>query len=302
MVVTYIVLSSLSFAASVFVLLIYLAYPSLRSFSSRLVLCLSLSSGLASLANFMGNSETEAMCQTQAFVSSVGDGGAIIFSVAIAFTLHQAFLKANPRFGSDMVDALLTRYMVVCWGAALLFATIPFFNHAYGDTGAWCWIKDDSPSNTALRYVCFYAWLWVAWGYSVYVYVSIIRKIMAVSSGDSEVAISRRQAVRHMVYYPLAMIVCWAPASVNRLYQAFSGDHSYGLALAHVMFSASFGLVNAVVYGFTPAYRSHITASLRNCCGSSPLTTAKPQISHNTERESMQMAACANPALELESQ
>lgn len=115
--------------------------------------------------------------------------------------------------------------------------------------------------------------LWSATVFNTVVYLAIGRRLALL--GDVEEMSARhscfafrnlfafgpcsQRLVRRMRFYPLAMVVVNLPAVVNTLYQAATGgDLEMGLIIVQVLFGSAQGLLNAIVYGCTPAVRQEL--------------------------------------------
>lgn len=84
---------------------------------------------------------------------------------------------------------------------------------------------------------------------------------------------SRSTTLQRMKYYPMVLIVCYAPATVRRLTELFGGDDTSSpvwLAGLQIVCAAMIGFVNAVVYAFSQkVVRDRDAMWLREhcCCG-----------------------------------
>ena len=84
---------------------------------------------------------------------------------------------------------------------------------------------------------------------------------------------SRSTTLQRMKYYPMVLIVCYAPATVRRLGELFTvGDEHttpWGLAALQIVCAGMIGFVNAAVYAFSQkAVRDRDAEWFKqNCCG-----------------------------------
>lgn len=89
----------------------------------------------------------------------------ILWTVAIACVLHDVTVNLRMYHPHEQ-KALMCRFHLAVWGAALLSTLLPFTSNSYGSTGSWCWIetneiRDESfDVGTMWRYVVLYIPLW----------------------------------------------------------------------------------------------------------------------------------------------
>lgn len=204
------------------------------------------------------------LCNLQALLLSYFGLASMMWSVSIAFTLHMAFLRDAPGWSSNEVHLKNRKYQVLCFGLPCVLTLLPLFSSSYGDTGGWCWIHDDDSISIVWRFLQFYIPLWAAISYNIFVYTKVHRKIKAIQQLDPS---SNTTMMSRMKYYPLVLIICFTPGTINILFE-LSGKSSFGLNILHAIFAASQGMMNAVVYGLTPAVYERVseTCVFRTCC------------------------------------
>jgi hypothetical protein len=180
-----------------------------------------------------------------------------------------ALLKKKRNFQSNNIGKQMYKYHLFNWGLSLILTVLPAFFDAYGDTGGWCWI---TRQNTGWRMVQFYIPLWLVVGYCTYVYINVYRRLK--ESRD----VGSAKLMTRIMYYPLVLVVCFLPASINRVVEVFLmpqlnsdnpsqrlNTYIFIMTLLHVFFTSLFGVSNAIVYGLTPVVRERVREKL--CCG-----------------------------------
>jgi len=268
-------MAAFSFIGSTFIITCFIKFKELRSFAYRLVLWVAISDWWNAIGNMMGDvggysaSESgpsrSSACRFQAILISYFELTSILWSAAIAFTLHLAFLREDTRFSAVEIDSRARWYHVTIWCIPLVLTMLPLTTDSYGDTGGWCWILGDSAADKAWRFIQFYIPLWICVVYSSYVYIQVVRKFHALAAaslaagGPSE---DKSHNVRAMKFYPLVMVICYFWATVNRLYQTFGGGFVLWLNGIHVFFSSSQGLGNFIVYVNTAQVQSRLRVFL----------------------------------------
>lgn len=87
----------------------------------------------------------------------------ILWAVAIACVLRDVTVNLRMYHPREQ-KALMRRFHVAVWGAALLSTLLPFTTDSYGSTGSWCWIETNPTSDvdvgTMWRYLVLYCPLW----------------------------------------------------------------------------------------------------------------------------------------------
>jgi len=249
--------AAFSFLGSLFILACFFAFrQDEKSFGFTLVAYMAGTDSLISLAKLFGNagSVSTGFCYFQAVLMSYFEVSSILWALALAFTLHMAFLRGDPRFSAENIGALHQWYHVV-WIIALIVTILPTSTDSYGEAGGWCWIQNRNGADVAWRIIQFYGILWIAWGYSSFVYVSVALRLRAQAPAQP--------VVRRIMYYPLVLVVCWMGATVRRLVEVLSGSGApYGLVLWHVILSGLYGFCNAIVYGLTPSIRARLLVAM----------------------------------------
>lgn len=251
--------SVFSLFGCLFIIVCYIKFTELRSFAFTLVFYMSCSDFFASISKMLnsGGMADSSTCVFQAVSISFFELVSILWAASIAFTLHKAYLQGNPVFGGAEVEQFSKKYHLVIWGSAAVLTLLPLTTDSYGETSTgWCWIKNETGTDMFWRYIQFYLILWFAWGYSFFVYINVLRKMQSDMEGTGSDGLG---IMRRIIFYPIVLVVCWFPASINRLVELFTGGESpYWLTVMHVLFVGLYGLGNSIVYGLTPAVKKKI--------------------------------------------
>jgi hypothetical protein len=241
--------ASLSIAGSLFILsCFFFLKKHLKSnqIMFELVAWMSLAYLIAGIGNVLGylGDNNGGLCQFQAIFRSFGQLAGLLFTLAIAFILHQVVISKNYAYRLENSESHFRKKIIwVSWLIAIIFTIIPICFHSYGPTGGWCWIVGDGTWNQILRFFCWYIILFFAMAYCWWVYWNLA-KIMRETHGDSPIASKNNK-------YVIALVLCYLFSSINRIYQLISSDESLVLSALHISFSSCAGLVNALVYGLT---------------------------------------------------
>jgi len=178
-----------SLLGSSFIMFMYWKCAELRNFAFKMVFWIAFSDFFYAIGDMMLDSPSGSFaCYLQALLISYFELSSMLWTVAIAFTLHITILRKDPNFLLD-VEGSARKYALFCWGIPLVLAILPLTTSSYGDSGGWCWISTDASyaAGTAWRFVQFYGPLWLSIGYNIYVYIHITRALNAMlASPDSQ--------------------------------------------------------------------------------------------------------------------
>lgn len=254
-----------SLLGSLFIIVVYFYFAKLREQKSfRLVLYLSISDLFFCTALFLGpEAESNlALCRIQAIIISFFGLATVLWTVAIS---SSAYLEIHKKKSISEV-----RWLVLIFGTCGLLTALPFSTNSYGEHVEWCWV-DTAGSKVAgitWQLVQFYLPLWFAFSINTYCVISIY--CTQRTTVESLVGITRDQfedqmrKFRPMLLYPNVMLVCWAAATVDQLYnyaRTPGETSSFVLAILHYGLGTLQGLGNALVYGLNDEVKQELTAA-----------------------------------------
>mmetsp|Transcript_14452 Transcript_14452/g.27767 ORF Transcript_14452/g.27767 Transcript_14452/m.27767 type:complete len:326 (-) Transcript_14452:100-1077(-) len=259
--------SSLSFAGSTFIIICFLSFRDLRKFSFQLVFWLSISDALNCLGNFLGHPHGATACYLQAVSTQFFSVCSFLWTTVIAFVLHRTVVEHKPD-----VASLGARFHLFVWGSGCLLAALPATTSSYGPTGAaWCWIKNSSDADQAMRMFVFYLPLWGAILFNCFVYMRVIRILrftMKVAMGIQDQ--QRRlemTAVHRLGFYPLILIVVWLVPTLNRMQNFIEPHHpKFALYCVHVSLASLQGFFNSLAYGLNTSVRRSLQEFMCGYC------------------------------------
>ena len=176
----------LSLLGSLAVIITFLTAPRLRqSFAFQLVFGLSLAeAGNALWPMFYMPSEGPA-CQAQAALLQFFSLASVLWSAAIARTMHAALHSRSSKVGTPSAETPgppnVRAHHAVVWSSAAFFVLIPWAAGVLGPAGAWCWIDAREPGAQAFRLCCFYLPLWCVVAYEAVVYYRVGARLAALT-------------------------------------------------------------------------------------------------------------------------
>jgi len=243
--------SLLSFFGVLLIVVSYLSFPKLRSFSFGLVFYMSLADLGALFSYLLGSPSEGGVCRFQGFIQQYFELSSIIWSAVIAFTLYRAVVKLQDS------ASLSKTYLTLGYGVPLLCAFLPLFTNSYTNTGAWCWISTQQAVGQVWRWLLFYGPLWSCIAFNAYAYYLTEKKMKSMfETQDAEMPDKYKALIKRLKLYPLILVVCWFWATINRLQNAFNPNNEvFWLYVLQVLFRSLQGLLNCVAYGLQPNVR-----------------------------------------------
>jgi len=179
-----------------------------------------------------------ALCTTQGAFQQFFQLAVFFWATIIAVTLYTKLVLRHQ-------DVEFWKLLSIGYGAPLFFTLLPFTTMSYGQTGGWCWIEAEASSDydagTMWRFLTFYAVLWVCIvlnGTLMYKVTRYVRSVVALAGGDpSESAQKMLATASRLKYYPLILIVCWVPGTINRIHNsAHPRNPVFALQFLQVLF------------------------------------------------------------------
>jgi len=252
-------ISTLSFIGSFFIIYSFIRFQKLRKFSLHLVVWLSVSDIGLCIADFMGDPPPAShLCLAQAVFEQFFPLATVSWSSVISYTLYQIIVY-QERVGQWKIDFLIHLF---AWGVPALFTLIPGITHDYGDTGAWCWIEStnqkEADRGTIYRFIFFYIPIWLGILFNAYMYWRVVSGIRRITGGvPSEASTNLKKLCDRLSMYPLIMVICRIPPTINRIQNSISPQHPvFALFVLHKIFVSIQGFLNSIAYGFTPIVRA----------------------------------------------
>lgn len=235
------VVGLLSFIICCFTIVLIAALKKWQFFSQRLILYLTITAMLISLANVINRVDftknpTKALtgfCIFGGFLTEVTSWMILCSNTSITIYL---FLRTMFNKNTEKCELL---YVIFTFGFPFLFSWIPFINMSYGRAGVWCWIRSYDTVNCKtlvfgkwLQFGLLYIPLYGILPILIIVYILIIAKIYKqrkVLSGTDNPHANKvvRQMVSEvlsLVAYPLIYIVLTLPLLLNKINSSISPE------------------------------------------------------------------------------
>ena len=128
----------------------------------------------------------------------------------------------------------------------------------------WCWISENSNSKLGgafYRFIEFYGPLIVAIVMNIICCGRVILYMKNLVSDRDEISF-----VYRLGFYPVILIFCWLPATIDIIQNLTSNNPIYVLQLLHAGFGNMQGFLDALIYGLTPSVKDEFLMKIK-CCG-----------------------------------
>jgi uncharacterized membrane protein len=277
-----------SFITCCFTILLIAALKKWQFFSQRLILYLTITAMLISLANIINRVDfaqnpSDALirfCIFGGFLTQVTSWMTLCSITSITVYL---FLRTTFKKNTEKYEPL---YVLFIFGFPFLFNWIPFINVAYGRAGVWCWIQSFDYTNCeelqvgkwlqfGLFYIPGYSILLVLIILYVLIIVKVCRqkKVHSAPNNPRNTKTDVNKVVRKMVNevltlaaYPVIYFLLTLPLVINRIYTTATPRQPslflwYLAVLAFPLMGACIGFT----FTFNTMFRRRITwAELRS--------------------------------------
>lgn len=257
-----VIVSAISLCGSIFVVLAYWKFESLRIFAFKLVYVLTIFDGIRSFVSmfpsYLDTTEGQISCKIQGFMLEFSSLAGVLWTGVIAFSIYyQVILQKNQ------IESYYKKSLIVVVVASLLASIIPGITNDYKYVGGWCWITADGLHGTIYRYGLFYGETWAVIIVILYIYVIIIRKVRTEFTINNSFLEDGRVMERRLRWYPIILIICFTPLTIVRIIQSASAYCPLSLIIFATGVSNLLGLFNAIFYGFNESVKNEIQNYLR---------------------------------------
>lgn len=254
--------AGLSAVGSGIVCLIFMSFPVLRDYSFRLIFYLAIVDLILAVNFMIPESVVGSWCWLQGAFLNYAALFQTFLTAIIAYTIH-----SNYKYDTEALQSY--EKVLIC---SMLFlsgviTSIPFITTSYGEAEGICWINA-SGSNVLLgsiyRLVAFYMPSWIVMFYCCVIYSIIILQLNNTIKAQRN---QNRRVItmeRRLFMYPLILVICNIPSSVNRILLFLNPDDlNIYLSCVALGLNSSVGFLNACAYGITPSVKYTIMAVLR---------------------------------------
>jgi hypothetical protein len=159
-----------------------------------------------------------------------------LISTFFLFYIYRAVSK-NSNY--DKLTWQQRSLFIICsFGLSLTIAYIGLTFEIYGPNGFWCWV-DPEYNKTIGLVLYFYVWIMsflnIAIGYKI---LNFNYNNNNISEAEKE---NRNEYARKMIKFPVIILICWIPTTVNRLLPFFEIEDFFFFQELHMIVFYSSG-------------------------------------------------------------
>jgi hypothetical protein len=260
--------SALSLIGSIFMILsfIYFKYKTRHisddhshhyklGYGHTLIFLLAISDFIHSMSSFVKTSgfmaeEADSRCIAQGILMNIGELSSVCWTTVISLSIYLStkvldFTKLHKWY-----------FFIYTFVFSLIFTIGPYITKSYGQAGVWCWLNTKDLNNQA-------AWVWSLviyifhWcnilfnAFAVYKSIRYFNiRAFEVRTDDKEQANFLRNFCIMLKFFPIILILCWVPATINRIYQFASKKENAFLYGLHAFSTSLVGFLDSLVYSY----------------------------------------------------
>eukprot|EP01084_Bolivina_argentea_P308791 534043_1 len=247
----------LSIIGSTFIIVNFIWFSSLRTFSYKLVFFIAVSDLVRAIAMILPvyykGDLILSLCWVQSILGNMAGLSTTLWNASVAHSIKSLFTADTV-----VANKLFCKYLLINPIITIILSIPPIFplhNHPYGIAGSWCWIKDDGEYDSIIRIVCQYFVQLICCLYIIYVYWHFMRKLFETSSSISEARFQvMNETIGRLKWFPFVLIITYVPSIINRFSQIISKDHSsanYILTFTQYASLSICGLLDSLIYAWT---------------------------------------------------
>eukprot|EP00026_Physarum_polycephalum_P007505 Phypoly_transcript_07567.p1 GENE.Phypoly_transcript_07567~~Phypoly_transcript_07567.p1 ORF type:complete len:426 (+),score=43.32 Phypoly_transcript_07567:280-1557(+) len=238
---------SLSSFGATMLFLSFFLFTELRTYSSRLILYLSISDLGEAIAWALGPaSDGHFACILQALGIQFFGVSSVLWQICIATYILQVCI------GKKHMGRQEKYYHMICWGIPGAIIIGGGIGDIFGNSGAWCWVKH--PHELLGLFLLYLPYmLSVPYCLFTYIYVDVIfkRRSKADLSTADRIALQRARHKLRSRFYLIPYAICWACGLINRANNAAGPNRIAALYILQASVFPLQGLWNFLMYGYT---------------------------------------------------
>ena len=284
--------AGISFFSCLAVILLIVVFKKYLFFTQRMILYLDIAALLVSLARTLNISVhlhneditvVDWYCTLTGFMDQYCSSCVVI---AITCFTMDIFIQVACRCNTQRIEVL---YVLLIFLFPALYCWIPFINHAYGEAGAWCWIKHLNEDCSVFKFgeILRFSLLYIPYFIIIpmlFILLLVTLCIIHFRRHDYYAQIdlqatTRRSAmhkeVRSLLWYPVLILLINLLPVATRLYEvAKPDDQPFVLWIFNSFLTPLEGTVIAVVFTLDPETRRRLTyrqlkTAVTSFCGGS---------------------------------
>lgn len=238
-----VVANALSVISCLLILSIYILAKNLRVYAFKLVSILCIIDILKSSSMILPTYSLKAsdhLCKLQGILVQFFTLASFMMTFITGLALYMCvYVKNDYRSKANWLFGILV------FTFPLIGTLLPWYYNMFDKDRVWCWVGKDP---VFWRIITFYGPLWLLNGINLWIYIKIIRKLNEGEHGS----------IRRLRVYPLILVLCYLPATIERTFEMFSNDDSFVMMIMMGVGDGLLGLANAVCYGFTDHVKNYV--------------------------------------------
>jgi hypothetical protein len=191
-----------------------------------------------------------ALCKFQGFLTSFSGLSGLMLTACMMFSLYRLIIFDD--IGKRYLEWV---YLVLVWPCMGLIAVIPINEYSSQNNG-WCWVQTN----------VFYILLGFYGPYCIVLVINIvlcwkINRYLNHCDQEKEILVAKKAAFKQFVYYPIILILFYAPLGIRRFGIVFNID-IFEFNVISIILECGFIIFCAIIYAFTKYIRTRVFA----CC------------------------------------
>jgi len=276
--------SSLSIVGSLFIIISYVVFPTMRRVHSTIIFFLSFCDLFSSLAwSVIPVSLSDNWCLAQAIIVQFFQIASFIWTGAIAVSLYLVLVKKKVEFSFEH-----RIFHLVSWLSAAINVSIGYFAGIFGNANAdvtdknpsWCWIKyQENFYKLGLYFIPFF----IIWIFNLFIYIRVSKEIVKIKSTSI-----REIAETKIRIYLLVFMFCVSVGAINRMQNWIDPKSpQYWLYFCDALVSPLQGFLNSIIYGMNKQLRIKWLTLLHNCSSPKENPYQPTFINNSQEKENL---------------
>jgi hypothetical protein len=189
------------------------------------------------------NSDT--YCNWQAAFIQIFNLSDILWTAFLSFEMYNVVYKEMPKLMYGYIKPL-----ICILALSSISSILPLILHAYGQSGAWCWINKPKYSKSEiliLRITMLYGPVWIVITWNIFVSVKVYLKMKNYFNSENKYIVNK------LVYYPLILLICYTPITISRVFNNIFISQSFDVFAECILMTE--GVLNMIVYGLSKEVR-----------------------------------------------
>jgi len=232
--------TGLSLLGELFMIISFLAVPTIRRFSMKLVLSLTVTDLAYSIANVLTYfNHNESICIIEGIIRTWAVGNGVGWTLGIMIVSYQQVMSPDPN-----IDSKYKKYCVT-------ISTIAVIPTILGVIGQYTnQVLYFAPAMQFCSLVPInYAFYLIQVPKVICIIITFVLTIKIIREMRRRFENKNIAEYKTLLLYPLLLVVCWIPGTIDRLIFNINGGAVYYSLVCHILSTRIQGFLDALVYG-----------------------------------------------------